>query len=409
VPAFVFPGQGSQHPGMGRPWVEHPSWELVADASDVAGRDLSHLLLDASTEELTETRNAQLATFALSLLVLDAVERLGIEPTSCAGHSLGEYSALVAAGVLGFEDGVRVVAERGEAMQAAADEHPGGMAVITGSDAETVDICCRLADGAVWLANDNSTEETVIAGDWAALERAGARARALGARSVGRVAVGGAFHTPFMEPARDRLGKALAGVTFHRPEIPVVANVDARAHSSAEDWALRLRVGLTSPVRWRQSVARIGALGSVPATTAGSGAERLFVELGPGSSLCRLVHQTLPGAAVHNVSRPEDLDRLVDVVAGNAVRQGFAAGHAGEHLYVSERVVISPSAGVFVPAGEAGGPAPGPGDVVEVGSLLGSVAGADVRSPFAGQLVGMLAEPGERVQPGQPVAWLRVR
>ena len=107
MPALVFPGQGSQRSGMGRPWIDHPSWELVGDASDVAGRDLAHLLLDAGVEELTETRNAQLATFTLSLVILDAVERLGIEPTACAGHSLGEYTALVAAGALSFDDGVR--------------------------------------------------------------------------------------------------------------------------------------------------------------------------------------------------------------------------------------------------------------------------------------------------------------
>src|SRR5689334_14143052 len=108
LPALVFPGQGSQRPGMGRPWLDHPSWELVQDASDVAGRDLAHLLLHAGAGELLETRNAQLATFTLSLVVLDAVERLGIEPTACAGHSLGEYTALVAAGALSFEEGVAI-------------------------------------------------------------------------------------------------------------------------------------------------------------------------------------------------------------------------------------------------------------------------------------------------------------
>ncbi|MBO0729284.1 MAG: ACP S-malonyltransferase, partial [Acidimicrobiaceae bacterium] len=147
MPAFVFPGQGSQRPGMGRAWTEHPSWELVEDASSGSGRDLAHLLLTADAEELTQTRNAQLATFTFSMVVLDAVERLGIEPTACAGHSLGEYSALVAAGALGFDDGVRVVAERGDAMQAAADAHPGVMVVLSGCDADTADIACRLADG----------------------------------------------------------------------------------------------------------------------------------------------------------------------------------------------------------------------------------------------------------------------
>src|SRR5579875_2933744 len=169
MPAFVFPGQGSQRPGMGRPWVDHASWELVRDASDASGRDLQHLLLDADAAELTETRNAQLATVTLSMVVLDAVERLGIEPTACAGHSVGEYTALVASGALGFEDGVRLVAERGEAMQSAADAVTGAMVVVTGVDADTVDVACRLADGEVWLANYNSPEETVIAGEASAV------------------------------------------------------------------------------------------------------------------------------------------------------------------------------------------------------------------------------------------------
>src|SRR5580704_1914481 len=182
VPAFVFPGQGAQRPGMGRPWIDHPSWDVVADASATAGRDVGRLLLDAPFDELTETRNAQLATFTFSLMVIDAIERLGIEPTGVAGHSVGEYSALAASGALGFEDSVRVVAERGEAMQAAADARPGVMHVISGCDADTVDIACRLADGEVWVANFNSVEETVIAGHPDSLERAVSLALDMGAR-----------------------------------------------------------------------------------------------------------------------------------------------------------------------------------------------------------------------------------
>jgi [acyl-carrier-protein] S-malonyltransferase len=404
VPAFVFPGQGSQRPGMGRSWTGHPSWELVLDASEAAGRDLAHLLLDASAETLMETRNAQVATFTMSLLVLDAVERLGIEPTACAGHSVGEYTALVAAGALGFEDGARLVAERGDAMQAAADAEPGVMTVVSGSDAETVDIACRLADGPVWLANDNSADETVIAGERQAVARAGARAAELGARALAPVAVGGAFHTPFMTPARNRLRKALDGATFHDAEIPVVANVDARPHADAGAWELLLTAQLTSPVRWRQSILHLGGLVDRSADT-----ERLIVELGPGSSLSRLVRQTLPNATVVSVSSPDDLDRLVDAVAGNTALRAFASGHAGEHLYVSERVVIAPAAGVFEPAADGAAPPPGADEPVEVGSLLGRVSGAEVRSPFEGRIMGMLAEPGERVKAGQPIAWLRVR
>lgn len=398
MPAFVFPGQGSQRPGMGRAWVDHPSWEVVTDASEACGRDLGRLLLHAGGAELTETRNAQLATLTLSMVVLDAVERLGIEPTTCAGHSLGEYTALMAAGAIGFDDGVRLVAERGEAMQAAADAVNGAMAVVRGVDADTVDVACRLADGDVWLANYNSSVETVVAGDLDAVRTAGEVAMDLGATSVRAVEVGGAFHTPLMAPARHRLRKALAATGLHDAELPVVTNVDGRAHHHAADWPVLLSAQLCSPVRWRQSLVRLGGLHD-----RGEAVEHLFVEIGPGGSLASMISQTLPSMTTVSVSRPDDLDRLVDAVADDATLHAFAAGHEGEQLYVSERLVISPGSGVYVPAG--GAPAVGAG--VEVGTLLGHVGAAEVRSPFAGHLVGMLAQDGERVQSGQPIAWLR--
>jgi [acyl-carrier-protein] S-malonyltransferase len=401
VPAFVFPGQGSQKPGMGRAWRDHPSWELVTDASEAAGRDLAWLLLDADADILTETRHAQLATFTISLLVLDAVERLGIEPTACAGHSVGEYAALVAAGAIGFDDGVRVVAERGEAMQAAADARPGIMALVQGSDAETVDIACRLADGEVWVANVNTPSDVVIAGTADAVGRAGDHARRLGARRVTQVPVGGAFHTPFMAPARDRLRKALASVVFHEPDMPIVANVDGLPHLDAPELCALLLAQLVSPVRWRRSVLHLAGLLSDDPTRGVAPAERIFVEVGPGGSLSRMVRETVPAAETVAVAVPDDLDRLVDVVAGDATFHRYVAGHHGEQLYVSERMVISPAAGVFEPAN------PAPAGTIEVGTVIGAVSGAEVRSPFAGTLMGMLAHQGERLQAGQPVAWLR--
>ena len=398
MPAFVFPGQGAQRSGMGRPWTDHPSWEIVDDASETAGRDIARLLLDASLDELTETRNAQLATFTFSLLVIDAIERLGIEPTGVAGHSVGEYSALAASGALGFEDGVRLVSERGEAMQAAADAQPGVMNVVAGCDADTVDIACRLADGEVWVANFNSAEETVIAGQVDAVARAGAFAMDLGARRVSPVTVGGAFHTPFMAPARSRLRKMLATINFHDAEIPVVANVDARSHTSASDWDLLLSAQLVSPIRWQQSIVRLGAV-----MESGIDDQRLFVELGPGDALSTMIRHTLPTVTTVAVSVPADLARLVDVVSGNSALHAYAVGQQGEHLYVSERVVISPVLGVFEPSPDFDLTA---GTPIEVGTLLGTVAGHEVLSPFAGRLEGALAQPGERVQAGQPIAWL---
>ena len=397
MPAFVFPGQGAQRPGMGLAWTEHPSWEIVEEASTAADRDIARLLTEAGEEELTETRNAQLATFTFSLMVLDAVERLGIEPTRVAGHSVGEYTALAASGTLGFEESVRVVAERGEAMQAAADAAPGIMMVIAGCDAETVDIACRLADGEVWVANFNSNEETVIAGEAESVARAVDLALGMGARRAVPVRVGGAFHTPFMASARDRLRKVLATTTFHDPDTPVVANVDGRFHTDGADWRLLLSAQLVSPIRWHQSILRLAGIDDPHLDI-----ERVFVELGPPDSLSAMIRRTLPSATTVTVATPRDLDALVEALAGDSALHAYALGHQGELLYVSERVVISPSAGVFEPA--PGGPVGG--SRIEVGTPLGTVAGQEVLSPFAGTVQGCLAQPGERVQAGQPIVWL---
>ncbi|MEM8708896.1 MAG: ACP S-malonyltransferase, partial [Actinomycetota bacterium] len=206
---FTYPGQGSQSPGMGSAWVDHPSWELVEEASDATSRDIGALLLDTDEDELTMTRNAQLATFVTSMVVLDAVSRTGAEAAAHAGHSLGEYSALCAAGVLDFADAVALVNERGDAMQAAADEQDGTMAAILGLEDDQVDIACQKADGDAWIANYNAPGQVVIAGSPEGLDRACAVAKELGAKRAMRIPVGGAFHSPLMAPARDRLRKAI--------------------------------------------------------------------------------------------------------------------------------------------------------------------------------------------------------
>jgi len=272
--AFTFPGQGSQRSGMGGPWTEHPSWEVVGEASEVAGRDIGRLLLEAEQDELTLTANAQLATFVLSLVVLDAIERVGVEPTLCAGHSLGEYTALAASGALGFEDGVRLVVERGEAMHDAAEERSGTMAAILGASDDDAEAACQRAEGDVWVANYNAPGQIVIAGDPEAVARAGSIAKEFGARKVMPIPVAGAFHTALMAPARARLRKALSDAPFNAAEIPVVANVDARAHRDAGDWPGLLSAQLCGPVRWRQSLE----------TLAREGATRV-VEVGPGGVL----------------------------------------------------------------------------------------------------------------------------
>jgi [acyl-carrier-protein] S-malonyltransferase len=385
--AFTFPGQGSQKPGMGRPWVDHESWELVQEASEAAGRDLAHLLVDAPADELTQTRNAQLATYVLSLVALDAVERLGVEPAIAAGHSLGEYSALTAAGALDFSDGARLVAERGEAMQIAADERTGTMAAVLGLDDDKVEIACMRAAADVWAANFNAPGNVVIAGDPDAIASAGAIAKDLGASKVMPVKVSGAFHTPFMAPARDRLRKALSEVELRALDIPVVANVDATAHDDADDWPGLLTAQLSSPVRWRQTLHALADRGI-----------KTFVELGPGTVLSGTVKRTLEGVRALSVSTPADLDTLLERIEGEA----GAAHHEGEHLFMTERVVVSPAAGLFepVPDLDAGRP-------IEAGDLLGTVGEAEVRSPFTGRIEGVLAHLGERVMSRQPIAWLR--
>ena len=204
VLVFTFPGQGSQRAGMGEPWVDHPSWEVVEEASAAADRDLARLLLHAPIDELTQTENAQLATTVLSLVVLDAVERIGLTPAACAGHSLGEYTALVASGALGFEHGIQLVVARGEAMARAGEEAPGTMAALLGIADDDAEAACMRAEGDVWVANYNAPGQVVIAGTVEAVERAGELAKGLGAKRVLPIQVSGAFHTPLMQGARGR-------------------------------------------------------------------------------------------------------------------------------------------------------------------------------------------------------------
>ena len=386
---FTYPGQGSQAPGMGAAWADHPSWELVDEASDAADRDVAALLLDTDADELTMTRNAQLATFVTSMVALDAVSRLGALPAAHAGHSLGEYSALTAAGALDYADAVRLVTERGDAMQAAADEQAGTMAAILGLEDDQVDIACQRAAGDAWIANYNAPGQIVIAGTPDDLDKATAIAKELGAKRAMPLPVGGAFHTPLMAPARDRLRKALDQVEFRDREQPVYANVDASSHPDGADWPDLLGAQLCSPVRWRQT---LRALESDGFTT--------YVEVGPGTVLTGLAKRTVKEARRVSVSTPDDLDGLLEVLAGHSTTD--AASHEGEHLFATERLVVSPGAGVFAPADDCV-----PDTPITVGHLLGTVGSLEVRSPFAGQIQGVLAFDGERVTASQPIAWMR--
>jgi len=374
---------------MGRPWVDHESWELVGEASEVAGRDVARLLLDADADELKDTRNAQLTTFVSSLMVLDAVERLGVEPSFCAGHSLGEYTALTATGALGFDDGVRLVSERADAMHEAGQSNPGTMSAILGLDDELVEVACRRADADVWVANFNAPGQIVIAGSPDGVAAAAAIAKELGAKKAMPLPVSGAFHTPFMTPARERLREAIAAASPRDTEVPVISNVDASAHDRGEDWASLLSAQLSSPVRWKQCLMALAELGVTN-----------FAELGPGGVLTGMAKRTIDDARTISVATPDDLDKFIEWV--NASAPTGAAQLEGEHLFAVERLVVSPAAGIFVPRSDLL-----PGAHIEIGTIIGAVGEVDVLSAFAGILQAYIAVDGERITPRQPIAWLR--
>jgi [acyl-carrier-protein] S-malonyltransferase len=386
--AFTFPGQGSQRPGMGRPWRDHESWELVDEASDIAERDVAALLLDADADTLRDTRNAQLTTFVSSLMVLDAVQRLGIDASFCAGHSLGEYTALAATGALGFDEGVALVCERSAAMHDAGLARPGTMAAVLGLDDDQVEIACRLADDDVWVANFNAPGQIVIAGSPSGVDAASAHAKDLGAKRIMPLQVSGAFHTPYMTAARERLRAAIARTDLRDTEIPVVANVDSLAHARGPEWASLLSAQLSSPVRWKHCLL----------TLAGHGVTD-FAELGPGGVLTGMAKRTVDGARTVSVATPEDLDKLLEWI-GSTTSVGTPQVE-GEHLFAVERLVVSPAAGIFTP-GDLGD-----GALIDVGTVIGHVGEHEVRSPFAGVLQSYIAVATERVTPRQPIAWLR--
>ena len=386
--AFTFPGQGSQRTGMGRPWQDHESWELVDEASEVAGRDIAALLCDADADELKDTRNAQLTTFVSSLMVLDAVQRIGIDASYCAGHSLGEYTALTATGALGFDDGIRLVSARAAAMHDAGLEQPGTMAAVLGLDDDQVVVACNLADADVWVANYNAPGQVVIAGSPDGVDKASAHAKELGAKRVMPLPVAGAFHTPFMAAARDRLRDAIAAAQPRDTDVPVVSNVDASAHNVGEEWASLLSAQLSSPVRWRQSLLTLQNEGVTD-----------FAELGPGGVLSGMAKRTTDGRTI-SIATPDDLDKLLEWV--DAGTSTLPAQLEGEHLFAVERLVVSPAAGIFTPV-----PDISEGTAIDVGSVIGHIGDTEVRSSFAGQFQSFIAVDTERVTLRQPIAWLR--
>ena len=389
---FTYPGQGSQFSGMGTSWLNHPSWELIEEASDATQVNLSDLLINADEDSLRETQNAQLSTFVLSMLVLDAVERLGLDATGHAGHSLGEYSALTASGALDFFDAAKLVNIRGNAMKNAIEEKPGTMSAVIGLSDSDVEELCNEIDGDVWVANYNSPGQLVIAGDISAIEEASELARKMGAKKVTQLSVAGAFHTPLMSSARSELSEAIENTDIRPPSGVVVANVDGMAHENPETWRALMSAQLCSPVRWTQTMETLLELKF-----------STFIEIGPGKVLTGLTKRAEPNTQRLNINKPSDLDQLLDLIAPTSPSEGSGASHEGEHLFSTDRLVVSPAAGLFIPISNLE-----IGQKVSNGQLLGRVGSVEIHSPFSGELMGWIAVSEERLTASQPVAWLRV-
>ncbi|HEX8805282.1 MAG TPA: ACP S-malonyltransferase [Acidimicrobiales bacterium] len=271
---------------------------MVTDAEAATGLELARLLLDADAEELATTRASQMAVFLTSLVAWDAVAAaVDEQPTAFAGHSLGQITALVAAGALDRADGFRLAAERAELSQASADARPGRMAALAGADLDTAARLCAAVDD-VWIANDNAPGQVVVAGTAEGMAAAAERAPEVGVRRLKVLDVGHAFHTPLLADAAAGLRPLLDRLAFRPPTAPIVANTDAEPHTDPAAWPDQLTRHLVEPVRWR---------GCQQALAAGAGT---FLEVGPGRVLAGLAKRTVPEVAVHTVSQPDDLTRL---------------------------------------------------------------------------------------------------
>lgn len=285
----MFPGQGAQRPGLGERWREHPAWTVVERAEAALGRPVSGLLLDP-TAALDRTDNAQLTVLLSSLMAWEAVAPTLTPPVAFAGHSLGQITALIASGVLTFDDGVRLADARARYTQEAAERHPGAMAALLGATLEQGREACEAAAGGCWVANDNAPGQVVIAGTPAGVDAALERAADIGVRRTSKLPVGGAFHTPLMDDARIAFSRHLDTVTLSEPTAPVVSNGDGLPGTDAEGWRTRLADHLVRPVRWRQSVETMVALGATE-----------LVEIGPGTTLAGLARRIVPEVPVRSI------------------------------------------------------------------------------------------------------------
>ena len=277
--AYVFPGQGAQFTGMGKDLYENSplAKELFEKANDILGFRITDIMFEGTAEELKETKVTQPAVFLHSVILAKVLD---VKPDMVAGHSLGEFSALVVNGALSFEDGLKLVSKRAMAMQKACEITPSTMAAVLNLDDKIVEDICASIDGVVVAANYNCPGQLVISGEYKAVELACEKMKEAGAKRALILPVGGAFHSPMMEPAREELAEAIETTTFATPTCPVYQNVTANAVSDAVEIKKNLISQLTGAVRWTQSVQQMIADGATS-----------FTEVGPGKVLVGLVNK----------------------------------------------------------------------------------------------------------------------